>query len=71
MTVLLLTTCDTPAASVSLLGAVRLSTHDLAHIMQGLYHWATPLIFLGDVCGGHTHVSLSYDCCRGNGKLPT
>lgn len=51
MTGLLVTTCDTPAASVSLLGAFRLPTHDLVRIMQGLYHWATPLTFLGDVWG--------------------
>lgn len=72
MTGPLLTTCDTPAASVSLLGAVRLPAHDLVCIMQVLYHWATPLTFLGDVAGGgHTHISLFYDCCRGNGKLST
>lgn len=49
MTGPLLTTCDTPAASVSLLGAFRLPAHDLVRIMQVLYHWAMSLTFLGDV----------------------
>lgn len=60
MTGPLLTTCDTPAASVSLLGAVRLPAHDLVCIMQVLYHWATPLTFLGDVAEGGTPTSVFF-----------